>query len=254
MKRDGHLSDEALVLDADGELTSARAREIAGHLAACPICRARRRELEDAADRFVRWRTVALPSSEAPRARLRARLATWEPARPAAPGWWRVAAAAMVLAGAGILGLYHVHKEEARSTWVNQAAEIPSPRLTPGAARAIDREELCHSALPKNGVVPAGLRQRVFAAYGMANADPRGFEVDYLITPALGGAEDIRNLWPQPYRSAVWNAGVKDALEDRLRDLVCRGQLDLNEAQRAISTDWIAAYKKYFRTDAPREP
>jgi hypothetical protein len=45
---------------------------------------------------------------------------------------------------------------------------------------------------------------------------------------------------------------VKDALEDRLRDMVCRGQLDLAEAQRDISTDWIAAYKKYFQTNVPQ--
>jgi hypothetical protein len=44
---------------------------------------------------------------------------------------------------------------------------------------------------------------------------------------------------------------VKDELEDRLRDMVCRGELDLEEAQRDISTDWIAAYKKYFQTNAP---
>jgi hypothetical protein len=44
---------------------------------------------------------------------------------------------------------------------------------------------------------------------------------------------------------------VKDELEDRLRELVCGGRLDLAEAQRDISTDWIAAYKKYFRTGQP---
>jgi hypothetical protein len=95
------------------------------------------------------------------------------------------------------------------------------------------------------------MRERVFRAYGIANEDPGKYEVDYLITPALGGADDIRNLWPQPYVSTVWNARVKDELEDRLRDLVCAGQLDLPEAQREISTDWIAAYKKYFRTERP---
>ena len=74
--------------------------------------------------------------------------------------------------------------------------------------------------------------------------------MDYLITPALGGADDIRNLWPQAY-STAWNAYVKDALEDRLRELVCTGQLDLPTAQHDISTDWIAAYRKYFHTDKP---
>jgi hypothetical protein len=123
--------------------------------------------------------------------------------------------------------------------------------LTPGAARTVDREALCNSTLPKNQMVPADLRERVFQAYGIAHPDPGKYEVDYLITPALGGADDIRNLWPQPYLSTVWNARVKDELEDRLRDLVCGGRLDLAEAQRDISTDWIAAYKKYFQTDRP---
>ena len=75
--------------------------------------------------------------------------------------------------------------------------------------------------------------------------------MDYLITPALGGSDDIRNLWPQPYSAGVWNARVKDALEDRLRQLVCEGKLDLESAQREIARDWIGAYKKYFHTDHP---
>jgi hypothetical protein len=44
---------------------------------------------------------------------------------------------------------------------------------------------------------------------------------------------------------------VKDALEDRLREMVCDGTLDLTEAQREIAGDWIGAYKKYFHTDQP---
>jgi hypothetical protein len=45
---------------------------------------------------------------------------------------------------------------------------------------------------------------------------------------------------------------VKDALEERLHEMVCAGQLDLSTAQRDIAADWIAAYKKYFRTDRPQ--
>jgi len=41
---------------------------------------------------------------------------------------------------------------------------------------------------------------------------------------------------------------VKDALEDRLRNMVCSGQIDLATAQREISRDWVAAYKKYFNS------
>ncbi len=50
---------------------------------------------------------------------------------------------------------------------------------------------------------------------------------------------------PESYRT-VWNAHVKDRLEDRLHALVVSGKLDLQTAQREIATDWIAAYKKYI--------
>jgi hypothetical protein len=69
----------------------------------------------------------------------------------------------------------------------------------------------------------------------------------------LGGAEDIRNLWPQPYNNGVWNARIKDALEDLLRSKVCNGEIDLATAQSEIAQDWVAAYKKHFRTQQPIE-
>jgi len=88
------------------------------------------------------------------------------------------------------------------------------------------------------------MQRKVFAEYGIKDPKANQFEVDYLITPDLGGTESIRNLWPQPY-SAHWNARVKDKLEERLHELVCSGKLDLETAQHDIATDWIAAYRKY---------
>ena len=35
------------------------------------------------------------------------------------------------------------------------------------------------------------------------------------------------------------------------RRMVCGGQVDLATAQHDISTDWIAAYRKYFHADKP---
>ncbi len=128
---------------------------------------------------------------------------------------------------------------------------FPATELTPGVAAFKSREQVCGSNEGKNRDVPAALRRRVFELYGMPGADPHAYEVDYLITPALGGADDIGNLWPQSYSATIWNARVKDALEDRLHDLVCRGDVDLPTAQREIATDWISAYKKYFHTDKP---
>jgi hypothetical protein len=99
--------------------------------------------------------------------------------------------------------------------------------------------------------VPAPLRQEIFQEYGIEAPRADDYEIDYLIAPGLGGTEDIHNLWPEPYKSPAWNARVKDALEEQLHQLVCAGRLDLPTAQRDIATDWIAAYKKYFHTDAP---
>jgi hypothetical protein len=133
---------------------------------------------------------------------------------------------------------------------VAAAVSVPDARLTPGATVLADRQTICKSANVKNKAVPASLQKKVFEEYGIRRAGLNFYELDYLVTPALGGADDIRNLWPHSY-SAPWSAKVKDDLEDRLRDMVCSGELDLSQAQRDIATDWIAAYKKYFHTDKP---
>jgi hypothetical protein len=102
--------------------------------------------------------------------------------------------------------------------------------------------------------VPNSMRQQVLEEYRLKETDGDNYEIDYLITPGLGGADDIRNLWPEPLTAHEWSANVKDALEERLHQLVCTHQIDLGTAQREIATDWIAAYKKYFHTDRPLRP
>ena len=157
-------------------------------------------------------------------------------------------AATASLCGLLAAGLWIV-RYEIRLTTVARPqtlASIPDSSLTPGATVLLSRQAVCSQQNIKNKAVPVALQRRVFEEYGMVKVEPRAYEVDYLVTPALGGAEDIHNLWPQSY-SAVWNAQVKDALEDRLRELVCRGSLDLSQAQREIANNWIGAYRSIFR-------
>ncbi|MGA9354325.1 MAG: hypothetical protein WBV46_11590, partial [Terriglobales bacterium] len=128
----------------------------------------------------------------------------------------------------------------------------PDHRLTPGATRMVTISEVC--AMPREQVVTdvsPSLRRQVLNEYGIADARLGDYEIDYLITPGLGGVEDIHNLWPEPSTSRTWNAHVKDALEEHLHEMVCAGKLDLSRAQRDLATDWIAAYKNYFHTDLP---
>ncbi len=123
---------------------------------------------------------------------------------------------------------------------------LPNPALTPGVARHASLEQVC-SLSHEEVVMPVSRteRERVFAEYGISSAHSDQYEVDYLITPGLGGDDDIRNLWPEPYQPAKWNAHMKDALEERLHEMVCSHQLDLSAAQEAIATNWITAYEKY---------
>jgi hypothetical protein len=75
------------------------------------------------------------------------------------------------------------------------------------------------------------------------------YEEDHLISLQLGGhPTDPQNLWPQPYRIKC-GARIKDAVETKLKRLVCKGELTLAQAQRAIATNWVAAYKKYVDVD-----
>ncbi|HUA18735.1 MAG TPA: zf-HC2 domain-containing protein [Bryobacteraceae bacterium] len=246
----------------DGELPAREAERVASHLAACWACRARKQEMEGAIGEFVRFQRdrfdKRIPSPDGPRALLKAQLEQLAAAeRASGPGWWpsitrrmnwtAVALALLLVASSAVMlrplsSRYRAHRV---------AVTVPDPRITPGATILAGEREVCMEASIKNKAVPVALQRRVFAEYGIRSAEPGAYEVDYLITPALGGADDIHNLWPQSTQATEWNAQVKDALEDHLRDLVCEGQLDLSTAQREIAGNWIEAYKKYFHTDQP---
>lgn len=246
-----HLTDQELLLAIDRELPAHRVAPVAEHLAGCPSCSARKSEIERSMVDFVRFHQEHLdplvPPPAGQRAILKARLAELAYAPQPHGVLWKQAAAVLLFAVVAV-GAYQVSRSRPRHV------SLPERRFTPGAVASADRAQVCDSARPKNRDVPTSLQRRVFEEYGISRAEPQAYEVDYLITPALGGADDIRNLWPQSYSSTVWNARVKDTLEDYLREQVCSGRLDLATAQRDISSDWIAAYRKYFHTDRPLEP
>jgi hypothetical protein len=261
---DSHLSDQQLLHHIDGELSSQDEMPVRAHLDACWKCRARRREIEGAIADFIRVHQrgsdAELPAAAGRRALLKAQLAQLSRAAPPL-GWFAAARRlewppAAFACGLAVLSLFLVRwfaGREESSIPNAVVVSIPNSRLTPGAAILASRQAVCALANTKNKAVPVTLREQVFQEYGIAGAAPQAYEVDYLVTPALGGADDIRNLWPHSYSATLWNARVKDDLEDRLREMVCDGSLDLTQAQKEISENWIAAYKKYFRTELPLE-
>ena len=208
-----HLDDAELMAVMDSE---AGGEHLAEHLQDCAACRARYRVLERAMGEFT-----ALHRGRR------------------TPIWQYAAVAAMVVVGVGVW-------------WSQKRTDLPNASFTPGATRPMTQQQVCVAlAQDDDRTAPREMAVAVFARYGIKDPKPRAYEVDYLITPALGGAEDVKNLWPQPYAGSVWNARVKDALEDYLRTMVCNGRLELATAQEEIAGDWISAYQKYFRTEAP---
>ena len=139
----------------------------------------------------------------------------------------------------------------AEAALASAGLERPRQDLTPGSVLPVGVDEICAGGVTAVPAVAAQVPRQVFEAYGVDYRRAAEYELDFLITPELGGAPDPRNLWPQPYRVGVWNAYVKDELERELQDLVCRGTLDLATAQRELANDWIAAYKRRFNTDRP---
>jgi hypothetical protein len=257
-----HLTEEQLFRAADRELTPAESPAAQRHLAACASCRERVDAVAASAAGFARAYREAAKISTPPhhfaRARLKARLAEAQSSRHES-GWlglsgrsWAAACMAVLVAAIGIRVAYEkIQPRDTASDFAEAAGPlVPDAKLTPGAVRALSPSQVCTGGGPPENRPPSSLERAVFHEYGMDGVPPNAYEVDHLITPALGGSDDIRNLWPESY-SSEWNAHVKDELEDYLHTQVCTGKIDLGTAQREIATNWISAYQKYFHTDRP---
>lgn len=135
---------------------------------------------------------------------------------------------------------------------------VPDPRCTPGAVdpgvtQANLSRTLCRpggwtaSVRPPREVTDAFKRvaRRAYAAPGPSSA----YELDHLVPLGLGGASDARNLWPEPNagdpaqfdHSRPIGSNAKDGVESRLHTAVCRGEVSLAAAQRAVATNWYTA-------------
>ena len=141
---------------------------------------------------------------------------------------------------------------------VIDAAELPTKALTPGVADKAVTQRNIKSTICKPGYtktvrnVPSSMKKRVYGRYGLTGNNTgycmvkEGCEIDHLIPLELGGNNNIENLWPQPY-TGLWNAHMKDALENTLNARVCSKKMTLVIAQQVISENWETAYSKYVR-------
>jgi hypothetical protein len=117
-------------------------------------------------------------------------------------------------------------------------------RATPGAVLKVDLKTLCtpgYTATVRD--VPLTVKKQACDLYGVpaAHCNGREVEIDHLISLEIGGSNDLKNLWPQPYKP-IPGAHEKDKLENWLHSQVCSGNMSLQTAQRGIAKNWYRGY------------
>lgn len=104
----------------------------------------------------------------------------------------------------------------------------PDPTLTPGVVRPLTMQQVCAVRWGKDRrFVTLAMRKQVFAAYRIPYDKHALYELDHLVPRSLSGADDVRNLWPEP----LADAHVKDKREWQLSRDVCAGRIALSDAQ-----------------------
>lgn len=123
---------------------------------------------------------------------------------------------------------------------------LPDPKCTPGASdpkvtQSNIKDTICKSGYTKTVRPPVSvtdkIKRGVMKSYGFTDS-PRNYELDHLIPLEIGGApRDVKNLWPEPSYTKT-NFHDKDKFENYLHDQVCSGNMKLEDAQKAIATNW----------------
>lgn len=124
---------------------------------------------------------------------------------------------------------------------------IPDARLTPGAVRTTDVQDICTTRTSTIRHTTKSMKDRVRAEYagkpGFPKVDSEAVELDHLIPLTIGGADKVENLWPQVW-DGPFGAHAKDKLENFLHREICAGRMKPEDAQRGIARDWIAFYRQ----------
>jgi hypothetical protein len=116
--------------------------------------------------------------------------------------------------------------------------------LNPDVTEATVSQTICVAGYTRT-VRPAasytnGVKSKLLREAGLDASRMGDFELDHIVPLALGGhPRKLSNLELQPWpgEHGAWR---KDALEVRMHNLVCEGELTLTEAQACVAEDWEA--------------
>jgi hypothetical protein len=148
--------------------------------------------------------------------------------------------------------------------------KLPDRNVTPGRInQSLSLRDICSTKWGRDArAVTAKMKRQAIDAYGfnVSSCPVTKFkgkrihrvEIDHLISRDIGGADDIKNLWPQCYEpvkkdksSQLDGAHKKDRLEVELNKRICRARSTtlLREYQRKIRQNWIALYREIYGDD-----
>ena len=124
---------------------------------------------------------------------------------------------------------------------------LPDAKLTPGVVASIDTALVCEKDYPARvRHVTTTTKNKVYKNYKVdKDKCTKGCKIDHLIPLAIGGSNDIGNLWPHEY-GAEWNVFAKTRLEVRLRKEVCTGKMPIAAAQSCIRENWPQCFARFY--------
>lgn len=164
----------------------------------------------------------------------------------------KLLAAALVIAAATVVAPTVASAAPAAVTCSRAYLPLPDPACTPGSTNPSVTQSTIDSTICVSGwtstVRPPTsytnpLKVKQITEYGYGDTSTADYEEDHYIPLELGGnPRDPKNLWPESRLGPSGStAGDKDTVENKLKKLVCSGQVGLTAAQRAIATDWRTA-------------
>lgn len=120
---------------------------------------------------------------------------------------------------------------------------LPDRGATPGVIAHRDLTTICTTKWGKDSRhVTEAMKRRTYDRYRATKVKDRCCEIDHLLSRDLGGADDERNLWPQPWTQAR----LKDRVEVEAKKRVCARRVDLAETQATMMRDWTVLYRDWF--------
>lgn len=120
---------------------------------------------------------------------------------------------------------------------------MPDLACTPGAlVPHVLRGDLCKRGYTSSvKAVTSKTKDAIFAAYNIPENIQNNYTIDRFVAVALGGSNDMANLWPQLVKGER-SASHKNRVESFLYDQLCAGKLSMQEVQELGSRQWVMVY------------